>query len=62
MATDAFQQGRTAFAHNIPKSACEYPKGSTLRTQWMDGWTQGLNARPAHDTPDDRQSPSEVRH
>ncbi|KQQ90336.1 Rmf/CrpP family protein [Aureimonas sp. Leaf324] len=61
MATDAFQQGKLAFQNNVPKSACEYPAGSTLRNEWMEGWTQGLNARPA-DHSHDAGHEGETRH
>ncbi|WAJ30535.1 Rmf/CrpP family protein [Antarcticirhabdus aurantiaca] len=47
MATDAFEQGKLAFAHNIPMSACEYPVSSSLRSDWMSGWTQARNASPS---------------
>ncbi|MBO0664101.1 hypothetical protein LQ948_15815 [Jiella sp. MQZ9-1] len=46
MITDAHQQGRLAFAKNHPMSACDYPQGSDLRAQWMDGWTEARNAAP----------------
>jgi ribosome modulation factor len=47
MATDARAQGALAFQHNQPMSACQYPAGSTLRQEWMDGWTTARNAKPA---------------
>ncbi len=62
MATDAFQQGKLAFQNNVPKSACEYPVGSTLRTEWMEGWTQGLNARPADHGQAGEPGGAEARH
>ncbi|WP_156419441.1 Rmf/CrpP family protein [Aureimonas sp. AU12] len=62
MATDAFQQGKLAFEHNVPKSGCEYPTGSTLRTEWMEGWTQALNGRPSHDSPENRETAPGTRH
>jgi ribosome modulation factor len=45
----------------VPKSACKYPAGSTLRNEWMEGWTQGLNARPA-DHSHDAGHEGETRH
>ena len=62
MATDAFQQGKLAFQNNVPKSACEYPVGSTLRSEWMEGWTQGLNARPSDHGHADEGERAETRH
>jgi hypothetical protein len=47
MRTDARDQGRLAFDHNLPMSSCTYPAGSTLRTEWMEGWNSARNARPA---------------
>ncbi|MBC8129005.1 MAG: hypothetical protein H7Y08_01635 [Rhizobiaceae bacterium] len=46
MSNDAGLQGKLAFDHNLPMSACNYPNGSTLREDWMKGWTQARNARP----------------
>ena len=46
MATDARAQGALAFEHNQPMSSCQYPVGSTLRQEWMDGWTTARNAKP----------------
>lgn len=46
MSMDAFEQGKQAFRHNHPMSACEYPVGSTLRAEWMAGWTASRNAEP----------------
>jgi hypothetical protein len=47
MATDARAQGTLAFEHNQPMSSCQFPVGSTLREEWMAGWTAARNARPA---------------
>jgi hypothetical protein len=47
MRTDARDQGRLAFDHNLPMSSCTYPVGSTLRAEWMEGWNAARNARPA---------------
>lgn len=47
MRTDARDQGRLAFDHNLPMSSCTYPAGSTLRAEWMEGWNSARNARPA---------------
>ncbi|TFF21992.1 hypothetical protein E3C22_15185 [Jiella endophytica] len=49
MVTDAFEQGRLAFRHNHPMSACRYPVGSDLRAQWMAGWNTARNAAPGGD-------------
>lgn len=46
MAKDAFAQGKLAFEHNHPMSSCDYPVGSSLRAEWMAGWTEASNARP----------------
>lgn len=46
MANDAFSQGKLAFEHNHPMSSCDYPVGSSLRAEWMAGWTEANNARP----------------
>ena len=46
MVTDAYEQGRLAHRNNHPMSSCKYPAGSSLRAQWMDGWTQARNAAP----------------
>ncbi len=46
MATDAFAQGKLAFEHNYPMSSCDYPAGSSLRAEWMAGWTEANNSRP----------------
>ncbi|KQT85801.1 Rmf/CrpP family protein [Aurantimonas sp. Leaf443] len=46
MPTDAFAQGKLAFQNNHPMSACDYPVGSSLRQDWMSGWTQARNAAP----------------
>lgn len=46
MATDAFAQGKLAFEHNHPMSSCEFPVGSTLRAEWMNGWTTAQNSHP----------------
>jgi hypothetical protein len=46
MSKDAFAQGKLAFAHNQPMSACEYPISSSLRKEWMEGWTSARNAAP----------------
>jgi hypothetical protein len=46
MATDAFAQGKLAFEHNHPMSSCDYPAGSSLRAEWMAGWTEANNTRP----------------
>ncbi len=46
MITDAREQGQLAFRHNHPMSACDYPVGSPLRTDWMSGWTTARNAAP----------------
>ncbi|EAU43352.1 hypothetical protein FP2506_10921 [Fulvimarina pelagi HTCC2506] len=40
MSTSAFDQGKLAYKANLPMSACEYPRGSKNRTEWMAGWTQ----------------------
>lgn len=46
MAKDAFAQGKLAFEHNHPMSSCDYPAGSSLRAEWMAGWTEAANSRP----------------
>ncbi|WP_185984963.1 Rmf/CrpP family protein [Aureimonas mangrovi] len=46
MTKDAFAQGKLAFEHNHPMSSCEYPVGSSLRAEWMAGWTEASNAKP----------------
>ena len=43
MSKDAFAQGKLAFAHNLPMSSCEFPVGSSLRADWMSGWTEASN-------------------
>ncbi len=48
MATDAFHQGKLAFQNNHPMSSCEYPVGSSLRAEWMAGWTESRNTDPGH--------------
>ncbi len=48
MSMDAFEQGKQAFRHNHPMSACDYPVGSSLRAEWMAGWTASRNAAPSH--------------
>ena len=51
MIKDAFNQGRLAFQHNHPMSACEYPVGSSLRAEWMSGWTTASNSLPHRELP-----------
>ena len=46
MAKDACAQGKLAFEHNHPMSSCDYPAGSSLRAEWMAGWTEANNSRP----------------
>ncbi|MFD2236735.1 Rmf/CrpP family protein [Aureimonas populi] len=46
MAKDAYAQGKLAYEHNHPMSSCEYPVGSSLRAEWMAGWTQASNTDP----------------
>lgn len=63
---DAFAQGKLAFEHNHAMSSCDYPVGSSLRAEWMAGWTQASNTRPQdgrngggqmpRDTGDDREA------
>ena len=48
MAADAFHQGKLAFQNNHPMSSCEYPVGSSLRAEWMAGWTESRNTDPGH--------------
>lgn len=43
MSKDAFAQGKLAFEHNLPMSSCDYPVGSSLRADWMAGWTEANN-------------------
>ncbi|GGD95312.1 hypothetical protein GCM10011390_12600 [Aureimonas endophytica] len=47
--TDAFAQGKLAFQNNHPMSSCTYPVGSSIREEWMRGWTEGRNASPGGD-------------
>ena len=46
MITDAREQGQLAFRHNLAMSSCEYPVSSSLRADWMAGWTTARNAAP----------------
>lgn len=53
MSISAFEQGKLAYKANLPMSACDYPRGSDLRAQWLAGWTslrrndeRGLHPEP----------------
>ena len=50
MPTNAFDQGKLAYRNNFSMSSCDYPTGSTLRDEWMKGWTQarGDDERKTH--------------
>lgn len=50
MITDAREQGQLAFRHNYPMSSCNYPISSSLRADWMAGWTAARNAAPGRKT------------
>lgn len=47
MSTDAALQGKLAFEPNLSVSARTYMAGSTLREEWMKGWTAARSAGPA---------------
>lgn len=56
MIKDAYAQGKLAYGHNHPMSSCQYPVGSSMRAEWMAGWTQASNAdmkrgQAAHEEP-----------
>ncbi|KAB0678778.1 Rmf/CrpP family protein [Aureimonas leprariae] len=55
--TDAYEQGKLAFQNNHPMSSCEFPVGSTLREDWMNGWNGARNASPTGDGPQGDQHP-----
>ncbi len=48
MNTTPFTQGGQAFLNEAPTASCQFPNGSTMHREWMDGWAQRQVSERAH--------------
>ena len=43
-----FDQGSQAFHADAPTSSCQFPQGSTMQREWIEGWSHRQMRERAH--------------